>query len=159
MRERSWRAFCRRSRRPKSSVRNARVPVWIAPCGIAALVVLALIAGVLARVLPWQFVATVALIVAAATLTADASMLRRLPVITRTAPAHVWLAHRDVLTYDVVNQTALALRFGIAEAPVDRMHVDGDVVRGIAPAFSRTLATIGFIPRERGRTTLGSAYA
>jgi uncharacterized protein (DUF58 family) len=140
-------------------VRNARVPVWIAPRGIAALVVLALIAGVLARVLPWQFVAAVALIVAGGGLIADASMLRRLPVITRAAPAHVWLAHRDLLTYDVINQTALALRFGIAEAPVDRMHVDGDIARGTAAAFSRTLATIGFTPRERGRTALGSAYA
>jgi uncharacterized protein (DUF58 family) len=139
-------------------MRNALVPVWIGPRGIIALFVLAVVAGVFARVLPWQVVAVIAGLLVAGVLAADASLVRVAPAITRAPPAHVWLAHHDAITYEVTNTAALPLRFGIAEAPAERLHIDGAFVHGEVGARSRTSAQIGMVPRERGRTALGTAF-
>lgn len=139
-------------------MRNALPPVWIGPRGIVALLILALLASALAAAFSWPFAAVFVTVVAAGALVADASLLLRLPGVARSLPQHVWLAHADTLTYEVTNRTAVALRFGIAEAPAERLRVAGAVTQGRVSAHARTTVSVGFVPRERGWTTVGRAF-
>jgi uncharacterized protein (DUF58 family) len=136
-----------------------RPPLWLGPRGIAVAIVFALAAGALARFVAWPiaaaaaFVAFAALAVADGRLSAPAFGLRRIP------PEHYVLAHPAAFGYEIENRGSVALRCGIVETPVAKLAIDTAGTQTIVPPRSRVRAEIGFVPRERGRTVLGDAYA
>jgi uncharacterized protein (DUF58 family) len=125
---------------------NARPPAWVGPRGIAALAGLALVAGAFAVAAPWPLVAAAAAVVA------------RAPAVERVIPTQVLLARRAEFTYVVTNTAAVALRFAIFEAPIERMQIDIAPARGWVPAGGRATVRIGVLPRERGRTQTALAF-
>ncbi|GAC1404868.1 MAG: DUF58 domain-containing protein [Candidatus Velthaea sp.] len=137
----------------------ARPPAWVGPRGIVALFGVAAAAGVLALAVPWPLAALAA---AGAVLVAfgiDAGLGRRAPQIVRTVPARFALARADTFAYTVTNRGRVALRDGIAEAPVARLAVDIAVARGTVAPNARSQVRIAILPRERGRTRTGRAFA
>jgi uncharacterized protein (DUF58 family) len=137
---------------------NARPPAWIGPRGSAALAGLALVAGGLAFVLPWPIVAGAAAVVTFAAVAADARAVARAPAFERAIPAHLMLARRAEFTYTVANGAAVALRFAIFEAPMERLQIDSAPARGRVPPGGRASVRIGVLPRERGRTQTALAF-
>jgi uncharacterized protein (DUF58 family) len=131
----------------------------IAPRGIAALVGLAVVAYLLARAVPWPVALAVALVAFAALIAYDVALLRGDVEIVRVVPPRFALARRDVLRYEIANRTASERRVAIVEAPADRLAIDFDEARATLPPRTRATATIGVVPRERGRTTLRSYHA
>jgi uncharacterized protein (DUF58 family) len=135
------------------------VSVWIGPRGVAALVVTAVAAGAATTAVAWPVVAAVCAVVVLAALAADAASTARAPQIERIVPQHCMLGRRAYFRYDVTNRGSVALRCAIYEAPAERLQVDA------APAFvsvaprGRSTAQIGVLPRERGRTQTGVAFA
>jgi len=139
--------------------RNARPGAWIGPRGVAALIALAAASFVLALVLPWPLVTALATLAASIAFALDAGFVARAPTIERTLPRRFALARRDEIVYDVTNRSALAVRFGITEAPIARLDVALEAAAGSVAARARTSVRIGFVPRERGRTLSGRAFA
>ena len=137
---------------------NARPPLWIGPRGCIALAVLGVIAGLFALVLPWLAVVAAAAAVALAALVADAGLIARAPAIARDIPA-LMLARPAAFVYAVTNRAPIALRFAIFEAPVARLAVDIGPARGEVAAAARATVEIAVVPRERGRTRAGVAFA
>jgi uncharacterized protein (DUF58 family) len=138
---------------------NARPAAWVGPRGIGALAGLALVAGAFALVAPWPIVTGAAAVIVLAALLADAVTIARAPTFTRTLPANLMLARPAAFTYTVANRCGVALRFGIAEAPVARIGVDLEPARGVVAPGGRATVRIGVLPRERGRTQTGIAFA
>lgn len=138
---------------------NARPPAWVGPRGSAALGGLAVLAGAFALVVPWPVAALGATVVALAAFAADAAAIARSPTIERTVPEAVLLTRRCAFTYRVSNRAPVALRFAIYEAPVERLEVDVAPARGSVAASASITVTIGAVPRERGRTHAGIAFA
>ncbi len=138
---------------------NAFPPAWVGPRGIVALCGLALVSGWATLAVPWPVAVGCALAAACAVLAADAAMVARAPEIVRSVPAQFMLARSDSFRYDVVNRSATRLRFAIFEAPAAKLEVALRPARGSVAAAGRTTVAVGFIPRERGRTTVGVAFA
>jgi len=138
---------------------NARPPIWIGPRGLGALAGLAVLAGLATLVVAWPLAVLGALVVAGAALAADAVAIARVPEIVRTIPPHLLLARRDVFTYTLINRGTCELRFALFEGPVPKLAVDCAPAHGRVAAGTRTRVAIGFVPRERGRTQIGSAFA
>ncbi|MDB5070830.1 MAG: hypothetical protein JWM87_1941 [Candidatus Eremiobacteraeota bacterium] len=131
----------------------------IAPRGITALLVLAVVALVLARVLGWQLALLTTVGAFAVLVTYDAVLLRGVVEIERRVPVRLALARRDVLTYEIVNRTGSERRVAIVEAPADRLAIDLAEARATVPPRARTTVSLGVVPRERGRTALRSFHA
>jgi uncharacterized protein (DUF58 family) len=140
-------------------VKNARPPVWVGPRGIAALVVLALVAGAFARTVAWPVVVIGAVVIALGAFVADAGAIAGGLRIERALPARLMLARRATFSYTIENRSPVPLRFAIFEAPADRLAVDLDPALGRVPAAARATVHVGVFPRERGRTTTGVAFA
>jgi uncharacterized protein (DUF58 family) len=138
---------------------NARPPAWIGPRGCAALGALGLAAGALATLVPWQAVAIAAAVVALAAFAADAVAIARAPEFTRSVPQRLSLARASAFAYTVTNRSPVALRFAIYEAPAERLEVAPAPARGSVPGGARAGVSIPVLPRERGRTTTGIAFA
>ena len=131
----------------------------IAPRGIAAILVLAGLAFALAFAVGWQAAAATALAIFAALVAADVFALRGPVQIERFAPPRMALARHDRFRYEVTNRTNRARRIAIVEAPADRLAIELAEARVAVPPRSRAIATIAFVPRERGRTALRSFHA
>lgn len=138
---------------------NARPPAWIGPRGIAAGVGLALVAGAFALVVPWPVVVIAAAVIAGAALLADGLAVARAPAFERALPVNLMLARRAAFAYTVTNRSPVALRFAIFEAPVDRLGIASAPARGVVAPGARATVSIAVIPRERGRTQSGIAFA
>jgi uncharacterized protein (DUF58 family) len=140
-------------------VTRVRPGAWLGPRGIALALVLALVAGLLARTFAWlpDVAALLALFVLACAFdwhaSADALRLRRI------APERYALARSDAFAYEVENRATMPLRVGIVEAPVAKLAIALEGTQLSVPPRSRTTASIAFVPRERGRTALGASYA
>lgn len=138
---------------------NARPPAWVGPRGIIALAVLAAVAGIAALVIPWPAVVGAAAVMSVAALLADGAAIARAPRIERSVPPRLMLARPDAFAYAVTNRCAVALRFAIFEAPVDKLAIDIQPALGrVAPGGSSAVL-IAVVPRERGRTEIGTAFA
>ncbi|GAC1592780.1 MAG: DUF58 domain-containing protein [Candidatus Velthaea sp.] len=140
-------------------IRDARPPAWVGPRGVIALLALAALSGALAFALPWQIVSLIAPIVALAAFGVDAGLIRHPPQIVRSVPARFALARADAFAYTVTNRSPVPLRFGIAEEPVARLDVDIAVACGTVASNARSSVRINILPRERGRTRTGRAFA
>ncbi len=138
---------------------NARPPAWAGPRGVVALAVLALLAGCAALVVAWPLAVIGAAVIAVAAFAADAAAISRIPQIERGLPTSLMLARRDAFSYTLTNRCPVWVRFAIYEAPVPKLAVDVTPARGRAAAGGRAVVTIGLIPRERGRTEVGTAFA
>jgi uncharacterized protein (DUF58 family) len=138
---------------------NAVPAAWIGPRGVVALAVLAVLAGCAATTIAWPVVVVAAAIVVLAALAADAAAIARAPEIERGPLPQLMLARPAAFTYTVVNRSPVGLRFAIAEAPLERVAIDPQPARGRVAAGGRTEVRIGVLPRERGRTTTGTAFA
>jgi uncharacterized protein (DUF58 family) len=138
---------------------NARPPAWVGPRGIAALAGLALIAGAFTIVVPWPLVIVSALVIALAALAADAVTIARAPVVERTIPTQFRLARRAAFAYAVTNRAPVRLRFAVFEAPVERLWIDIAPARGSVPSAGCATVHISIVPRERGRSQTGIAFA
>ena len=140
-------------------LRRVRPPFWLGPRGIAAAIVFALLAGLLAHFIAWPFAAAATLAAFCALAIADGRAgvagfaMRRLP------PERYALAHADAFGYELENRGSVALRCGIVEAPVAKLAIDPAGTNAVVPAHARVRAEIAFVPRERGRSTLGDSYA
>jgi uncharacterized protein (DUF58 family) len=131
----------------------------IAPRGIAALLVLALIAYALARAIAWPYALAVALFAFVVLVAYDLALLRGPLEIVRIVPPRFALARHDVLGYEITNRTANERRVAIVEAPAERLAIDLAEARAAIPPHARTTVTLGVVPRERGRTELRSYHA
>ncbi|MFN2460937.1 MAG: DUF58 domain-containing protein [Candidatus Velthaea sp.] len=138
---------------------GARPPAWLGPRGVGAVLAAGAGAGSLAAVVPWPFAAGAGAVGLLAALAADAALVRRAPRIERAVPARLALGRRDALEYTVTNRGATVLRFAIAEAPAERLAVGTAFAYGRVGANARTVVRIAFVPRERGRTSFGRAFA
>lgn len=138
---------------------NAWPALWIGPRGVLALLALAVVAGWAATVLPWPLVAAGVVVVVTAAVAADAAAVARAPVIERTLPAQLMLARPAAFTFTVANRSPVALRFAIFEAPVQRLRVALEPARGVVAPNGRAAVDIDLLPRERGATQTGIAYA
>ena len=131
----------------------------IAPRGITALLVLAVVALVLARGLGWPLALLATLGAFAVLVAYDAVLLRGEVEIERRVPVRMSLARRDVFTYEIVNRTGGERRIAIVEAPAERLAIDLAEARATVPPRARTTVSLGVVPRERGRTALRSFHA
>jgi uncharacterized protein (DUF58 family) len=131
----------------------------IAPRGITALLVLALLAFVLARALGWPLALLATLGAFAVLVAYDAVLLRGEVEIERRVPVRLSLARRDVLTYEIVNRTGSERRVAVVEAPAERLAIDLGEPRATVPPRARATVSLGVVPRERGRTALRSYHA
>jgi uncharacterized protein (DUF58 family) len=138
---------------------NAVPAAWIGPRGVAALAGLAVGAGLVATVVAWPVVVTAAAIVALAAFAADAAALAVGLEFERAAPPPLMLARSAAFTYTITNRAPIALRFAIAEAPIERLQIDPELARGWVPARARTTARVDVVPRQRGRSATGIAFA
>ena len=134
-------------------------PYWIAPRGVAALLLLAAIAALLARVEPWSVATAVALFAFVVLVAADLALLRGPLEIVRAVPPRLALGRRDAFAYEIVNRAPVARTIALVEAPAERLAIDLPEVRAIVPPRARTTVRIGVVPRERGRTALRSYHA
>jgi uncharacterized protein (DUF58 family) len=132
---------------------------WIAPRGVAVLVVLALLAFPLAFVLPWGVVLALAVGAFVALAAYDLARLRGELRIERLKPPRLSLARRAGFAYEIVNRGAVPLEVGLVEAPAERLAIDLAETRALVPPRSRVTVRIGVVPRERGRTALRSYHA
>jgi uncharacterized protein (DUF58 family) len=131
----------------------------IAPRGIAALIVLALVAYLLAGSFAWPLAAGIALAAFGLLIVYDMALLRGEVEIVRSDPPRLALARRDVLRYAVVNRSSGERRIALVEAPAARLAIDAEEARAVLPPRARTTLSIGVVPRERGRTALRSYHA
>ncbi len=131
----------------------------IAPRGIAALLVVALGAGALARIEPWPLAAAAGALVFALLIAYDVRLLRGTLEIVRVAPSRLALGRADAFAYEIVNRSPETRRVAVVEAPAPRLAIDFGEARAVLPPRSRTTLTIPFVPRERGRTALRSFHA
>jgi uncharacterized protein (DUF58 family) len=131
----------------------------IAPRGIAALLVIAVLAFALAQVVAWSTALAVALLAFAVLVAYDVSLLRGRVEIVRSVPRALSLANPAALSYEITNRSAEERRVAIVEAPADRLAIDLGEARAVVPPRSRTSVTIPVVPRERGRTALRSYHA
>jgi uncharacterized protein (DUF58 family) len=123
------------------------------------LVVLAAVAYVLARSMPWPVAVAIALAAFVAVVVYDALLLRGEVEIIRVVPARFALARRDELSYEIANRATTARRVAIVEAQADRLSIELGEARAALPARSRATVTLGVVPLERGRTALRSYHA
>jgi uncharacterized protein (DUF58 family) len=138
---------------------SARPPAWVGPRGIAALCGLAVVAAVASIELAWPVVVAAAVAIAIAALAADAAAIARAPEIARAVPAQLMLARAGSFVYRISNRNPVALRFGICEAPVEKLAVDIAPAYGRVKPLGRAEVTIAFVPRERGQTQIGVGFA
>ena len=131
----------------------------IAPRGIAALLAVAVLAYARARVVAWPNAAAVAAAEFIALVVVDVLTLRGALEIERIAPPRFALGRRDAFTYEITNRAPSARRIAIVEAPADRLAIDIGEAEAVLPPRARRTVTIGFVPRERGRTALRSFHA
>jgi uncharacterized protein (DUF58 family) len=131
----------------------------IAPRGITALLVLALVAFAGATALGWPAALAIALVAFAGLVVADALLLRGAVEIVREVPPRLSLARHDVFTYRIANRTGAERRIALVEAPAERLAIDLGEARAVVPPGGRAVVTLGFVPRERGRTALRSFHA
>jgi uncharacterized protein (DUF58 family) len=139
-------------------IRNARPPAWIGPRGIGFVLVLACAGGLLATRLTWIVALAVVVVLLVAALAIDGGLLRTRLEVMRTIPAHLALARRDVFTYTIANRASVGRRFAIFESPVARLAIALAPARGFVAPRARTEATIAFVPRERGHTTIDTTF-
>lgn len=132
---------------------------WIAPRGVAVLLGLALAAYVLARGVPWPDALALVAVAFIALVLRDAFALRTPVEIVRLAPPRLALARPDVLRYALINRGSAPLRAALVEAPAPRLALQLAQTRVPLPPRARVEATIGVVPRERGRTALASYHA
>jgi uncharacterized protein (DUF58 family) len=138
---------------------NARPPLWIGPGGVLALLVLALLAGAFTIVVGPISAIIVTAALALALFGLDAAALARAPEIARTIPAPLMLARRTAFVYTLRSRGTVALRFAIYEAPIARLEVAIAPARGRLGPGATVRAPIEVVPRERGRTQSGIAFA
>ena len=131
----------------------------IAPRGVVALAVLAVFAGALARAEPWPVAVAAGALLYALLVAYDAAQLRGEITIVRAVPPRLALGRADAFAYTIENRTPRARRVELVEAPAGRLAIDVDETRALVPARSRVTLTVGFTPRERGRTALRSFHA
>jgi uncharacterized protein (DUF58 family) len=131
----------------------------IAPRGVAALLALAVVAYALAFVVPWPVALASALLAFTALAAWDAVNLRGTVEIVRSVPPRLALARAGAFAYEITNRTSGERRVAIVEAPAERLAIALAEARAAVPARSRATVTIGFVPRERGRTALRSFHA
>jgi uncharacterized protein (DUF58 family) len=131
----------------------------IAPRGIAALLVIAVLAFALAQLVAWSTALAVALLAFAALVAYDVALLRGRVEIVRGVPRALSLANPAAFTYEITNRTGGERRVAIVEAPADRLAIDLGEARATVPPRSRASVSIPVVPRERGRTSLRSYHA
>jgi uncharacterized protein (DUF58 family) len=131
----------------------------IAPRGIAALLVLALLAYALAYALAWEYALAIALLAFVALVAYDAALLRGPLEIVRIVPPRFALARGELLGYEITNRATSERHVAIVEAPAERLAIDLGEARAVVPPRSRARVTLGVMPRERGRTALRSYHA
>ncbi len=132
---------------------------WIAPRGVAALVVLALVAFGLAQRLPWPLALAVVAAIFAGLVGYDLAQVRGPLAVERLEPPRLALARRAAFTYEIVNRSPRPLEVALVEAPAERLAIDLDETRARVPARARLRVQVGVVPRERGRTALRSYHA
>jgi len=96
----------------------------IAPRGITALLVLALIAYGLARASTWPLALAVTSGAFVALIALDMVLLRGAIEIVRIVPPRFSLARHDVLKYEITNRTPAARRVSLVEAPAERLAIE-----------------------------------
>ncbi len=136
-------------------------PIWLAPRGVAAILVLALVlafASAFPALLGVVYVFTAILV---ATLAADAVLgpsRRSLGIVRRPVPP-LALARSATFEYEVRNRSALAIRVAILEPSLEILAFARDTTIVRVPARAEATATLAVVPLERGRTHLGAFYA
>ncbi len=138
---------------------RVRPGAWLGPRGIAVGLAFSVAAGLLARSFDWQPVVAVLLIAFVLACALDWRAAGNALRLQRIAPQRYALARPDAFRYELENRANLPLRVGIIEEPVAKLAIALDGTRVIIPPRSRTTAQVGFVPRERGRTSLGASYA
>jgi uncharacterized protein (DUF58 family) len=139
-------------------VTRVRPGAWLGPRALAPALALSAAAGLLARTYPWAPVVLVLLAAFVFACVLDARTSGGMLRWRRIAPERYALAHADAFHYELENLATVPLRVGIVEAPVAKLAVALDATRVLVPPRSRSSAEVGFVPRERGRTTLGDSY-
>jgi uncharacterized protein (DUF58 family) len=142
-----------------NGVSRVRPPLWLGPRGIATAIVFALLAGALARAVPWPSAVAFAAVAFAALAFADGRASAPAFALRRIAPERYALARAGAFVYEIENRGGLALRCGILEAPVAKLAIATAGATAVVAPRSRAQVEIAFVPRERGRTALSDSYA
>jgi uncharacterized protein (DUF58 family) len=136
-------------------------PIWLAPRGVAALLVLALVLAIASAVPALLGVVYVLAAILIATLAADAVLgpsRRNLGIVRRPVPP-LALARSAAFEYEVRNRSALAIRVAILEPSLEILAFARDTTIVRVPARAEATATLAVVPLERGRAHLGAFYA
>jgi uncharacterized protein (DUF58 family) len=135
-------------------MRRSRWPVVIGPRGIAFVLALALLVALAGFAIGTRAALVLAAIVFAAALLADLVLTREAPEIAVAVPPYLALAKRDAFAYTIANRSAVTRRVAIFASPAARLATaERPAYATVAPRTEVT-ATIPFVPRERGSTTI-----
>lgn len=141
------------------TVVRVRPGAWISPRGVVVLLVAAFVAAALTRVLSWPAAVALTAVATAVVFAFDARVAFRAFDLRRIAPERYALARAGVFRYVIVNRADRALRCGIIESPVARLAIPLEEIGATVPPRSNATIELGFVPRERGRSSLVATYA
>jgi uncharacterized protein (DUF58 family) len=127
---------------------------WLAPRGVAALLVGAVVAFALAGRMPAALAVAIPLVLIAVLVAGELLALRAPLEIVRREPPRLALARHDAFVYDVVNRAGSARAVALVEAPAEKLAIDLAEARAVVPPRSAITLEIGVVPRERGHTAL-----
>jgi uncharacterized protein (DUF58 family) len=139
-------------------MRRSRWPVVIGPRGIALLLALAVLVALAGFVIGTRPALALAAVVFVAALIADVLLTQEAPHIAVAIPPHLALAKHDALHYTIANRAATVRRVAIFASPAARLATSEAPAYATVAARTEVTATIPFVPRERGSTTIPPAF-
>jgi len=139
-------------------MRRSRWPVAIGPRGIAFVLALAVFVALAGFAIGTRAALVLAVVAFVAGVVADIVLTREAPDVDVAVPPYLALAKRDTFTYTIVNRAAVSRRVAIFASPAARLATpEAPAYATVAPQTEVT-ATIPFVPRERGATTIPPAF-
>jgi len=139
-------------------MRRSRWPVVIGPRGIALVLVLAVLVALAGFVIGTRAALVIAALVFVAALIADIVLTRDAPDIAVAVPPYLALAKHDVFSYTIANRAAVTRRVAIFASAAPRLATAAEPAYATVAPRTEVIATIPFVPRERGATTIPSAF-
>jgi len=139
-------------------MRRSRWPVVIGPRGIALVLVLAVLVALGGFAIGTRAALALAALVFVAALIADIVLTREAPEVAVAVPPYLALAKRDAFAYTIVNRGAVGRRVAIFASPAPRLAMPEAPAYATVAARTEVTATIPFVPRERGSTTIPPAF-
>jgi uncharacterized protein (DUF58 family) len=145
---------------PKRARRFDAAFPWITPRFVAWLVAVAAVIALGALWQPLVYLGALAGAVLAGFVLFDVASgpHRRDVSVTREPIEHLALRSPSTLRYNIVNRSAVAVRYSIVDTPVDLLQMSEDATTGIVASGRRKVDGAAVTPLERGPAELGDLY-